>query len=116
MRWTRTVEEVAAGTYRLNGRFDNRVRIWVDDVMVVDKWQEAPVGTGNLDVNVAAGTHNLKVEYGHLTGEAIAQLSAQYIQQYPDWKAEYFNNPGLADAPAVVRNEVEINWALRKLA
>ncbi len=110
VRWTRTVEEVPAGTYRLNGRFDNRVRIWIDDVLVVDQWRESPVRTVNVDVNVAAGVHVLKVEYGHLTGSAVAQLSAQYIENYPDWKAEYFNNPALAEAPVAVRNEVEINY------
>lgn len=109
-RWTRTVEDVPAGTYRLNGRFDNRVRIWIDDVLVVDQWRESGVRTVNVDVNVAAGLHNLRVEYGHLAGQSVAQLSATHIQQYPDWQAEYFNNPALADAPAVVRNEVEINY------
>jgi len=35
-----------------------------------------------------------------------------YPTYFPDWRGEYFNNPNLADAPVLVRNDtvVDFNW------
>ena len=42
VRWTIS-REVPAGIYRFTGTFDNGVRLWIDDNLIVDKWVTAPV-------------------------------------------------------------------------
>ncbi|NJN83116.1 MAG: META domain-containing protein, partial [Caldilineaceae bacterium] len=85
-------------------------RIYVDDVLVMDQWQQGPPRNFVVDVNVAAGAHAVRVEYFQATGTALVQLDVGYIQNFPDWKAEYFNNPDVAGAPVVVRNDKDINF------
>ena len=109
VRWT-TSREVNAGGYRLNVHFDHGVRVWVDEFLVIDEWRDGPVRTASADVNVAAGVHVVRVEYYHLEGQAVIQLAPQQQENFPDWKAEYFDNPALANAPVAVRNELDINY------
>ena len=49
------------------------------------------------------------MEYFEATGSALAVLEIGYVDQFADWKAEYFNNPNVEGSPAVVRNEADIN-------
>ena len=108
VRWTIS-REVPAGIYRFTGTFDNGVRLWIDDNLIVDKWVTAPVGTESIDVNLAAGSHTVRLEYFHSTGPAVAQLRVDFLENFPDWKAEYFAQPDFNSPPVVVRNEQEIN-------
>jgi PKD repeat protein len=109
VRWTIS-REVPAGIYRFTGTFDNGVRVFVDDVLVADRWVVSPVGTDSVDVNLAAGTHIVRVEYFHGSGPAVAQFRADYLENFPDWKAEYFEQPDFNTPPVVVRNDLEINF------
>ncbi len=109
VRWTIT-RDVPAGIYRFTGTFDNGVRLWIDDSLIADRWVVAPVRTGSVDVNLAAGTHTVRLEYFHGSGPAVAQLRADYLENFPDWKAEYFAQPDFNSQPVVVRNELEINY------
>jgi PKD repeat protein len=108
VRWTIS-REVPAGIYRFTGTFDNGVRLWIDDNLIADKWVAAPVGTESVDVNLAAGTHTVRLEYFHTSGPAVAQLRVDYLQNFPNWKAEYFAQPDFNSPPVVVQNEQEIN-------
>jgi len=56
------------------------------------------------------GTHNIRMEYYERTMGAVAMLSWERADQFPDWKAEYFNNPNLQGSPVLVRNEASINY------
>jgi PKD repeat protein len=109
VRWTIS-REVPAGIYRFTGTFDNGIRLWIDENLIADKWVAAPVRTGSVDVNLAAGSHTVRLEYFHGSGSAVAQLRVEYLENYPDWKAEYFAQPDFSSPPAVVRNELEINY------
>ena len=111
MRWTIS-REAPAGIYRFTGTFDNGVRLWIDDNLIVDKWVAAPVSTDSVDVNLAAGSHTVRLEYFHASGPAVAQLRVDYLDNFPDWKAEYYAQPDFNSPPVVVRNEQEIshNW------
>jgi hypothetical protein len=50
------------------------------------------------------------MEYFEHTGNAIAQLEWEPVVGYPDWRGEYFDNPGLNGAPVLVRNDVNIDF------
>jgi len=109
VRWT-VSQQVQAGIYRFTGMFDNGYRLWVDDTLLVDQWVAGPVRTESTEVNLTAGTHTVRVEYFHTTGPIVAQFQTEYVENFPDWKAEYFAQPDFNSPPAVVQNETEINY------
>ena len=39
VRWTRTVN-FAAGYYRISVRADDGVRLWLDDGLLIDRWED----------------------------------------------------------------------------
>ncbi|MCB0166911.1 MAG: PKD domain-containing protein [Anaerolineae bacterium] len=109
VRWTRTLN-FAAGTYRFFSRTDDGVRLWVDGALLINQWRQQSPTTFAADIFLAEGNHDIRMEYNELTGGAVAVLSWQRIDTFPDWKAEYFNNPDLNGSPVLVRNEGSINY------
>ena len=111
VRWTRN-QGFDAGNYRFLIRADDGARFYVDDQLVIDQWHDGPT-TYAVDLSLAQGGHNLRLEYFEHAGWALAQLSWQRVEtSYPDWKGEYFNNANLSGTPAFVRNDpwVDFNW------
>ncbi|MFC2046067.1 PA14 domain-containing protein [Chloroflexota bacterium] len=110
VRW-KTSRDLPAGTYRFTFTVDDGVRLWIDDNLVLDAWQDG-AKTVTADVNLTRGPHSTQVEYYEGTGTAAIKLEAAAVDDYPDWRAEYFDNPDVSGAPAVLRNEVAIvhNW------
>ena len=49
------------------------MRVWLDGVLIVDRWGGA--GTTTATRTVTAGAHTVKVEYFEKTGTAFARLS-----------------------------------------
>lgn len=74
IRWT-NLEDFVAGTYRFTAIAETGVRVYIDNVVIIDRL----TGTGGIqnataDVQVPAGTRDLKVEYVALTGNATIQV------------------------------------------
>jgi hypothetical protein len=112
VRWTNYVS-LAAGTYRFTVRADDGVRLWIDDVLVLDRWIEQPATTYTVDRTLTAGYHSIRLEYLEAAGEALIQLSWAVLgapPTYPDWKGEYFTNASLSGTPTLVRNDATINF------
>lgn len=91
LRMTGTVTFPTAGDYIIQTYADDRTRVWIDDVLVVDRWfaSATPVSAGITTLHdVAAGeVRRIRVEYSELTG--ISQLRLQ-------WK---LNNAAAVDVP-----------------
>ncbi|MEV6923359.1 PA14 domain-containing protein [Dactylosporangium sp. NPDC051485] len=112
-RWAKT-DTLAAGTYRFSGASDDGVRVYVDNTLILDRWQDqnAPY---SVDKVLLAGTHTIRVEYYEdMVG---ARLSFGYTRigaVTPDdpWHAEYFANKTLSGVPAVTRldDAVDFDW------
>lgn len=109
VRWT-TTTDLPAGTYRVSLWVDDGVRMWVDDVLVVDQWVEGTARNFITDINLVRGPHNVRVEYFEAEGLALARMNVVRVENYPEWRTEYFDNIDLAGAPAVVRNEQSIDY------
>jgi PKD repeat protein/uncharacterized protein YraI len=107
-RWTIS-RDLPAGTYRFSIWVDDGVRMWVDNQLIIDDWREGGARNVAADLNLARGTHSARVEYFEATGAALIQLEAGYVDQYPNWKAEYFDNPNVQEPATVVRDEVDVN-------
>jgi uncharacterized protein YgiM (DUF1202 family) len=109
VRWTRDVT-FSTGNYRFYAYVDDGVRLWIDGDLVIDQWHESTPTTYTADLNLADGAHTLRMEYYEHTGNAIAQLGWERATDYPDWRGEYFDNPGLNGTPVLVRNDANVDF------
>ncbi len=108
-RWTRTLN-FSAGVYRFHTRTDDGLRLWVDGALVINRWYDQSPTTHVAEIYLADGPHYIQMEYYERFLGAVAMLSWERADQFPDWKAEYYNNPDLQGSPVLVRNEPSINY------
>jgi hypothetical protein len=122
VRWTALLlfEE---GTYMLRTYTDDGVRLWVDGVLLIDQWRNQVATLNELPLSLSAGYHSIRMEYYENIGNAVAMMWwAHHTPSSPvepastDWRAEYFNNQTLSDAPVLVRYEAAINHDWREKA
>jgi glucose/arabinose dehydrogenase len=112
-RWTRT-DVLPAGLYRFTGQSDDGVRVYVDNVAVVNQWvnQNAPF---TADVVLLGGAHTIRLEYYENGGGAQVTFGYERVGDVTPpqgYTAEYFTNPNLSGVPAMVRDEptVDRDW------
>jgi hypothetical protein len=111
-RWTRTLG-LEEGLYRFTVHVDDGARVWVDDELIIDDWNDRPLHELTADHVIAgAGVHAIKVEYYDSIVHARIHMSWVRIGEpsYPDWKAEYFTNQHLAGPPILVRNDRDLDF------
>ena len=115
-RWTRVVD-LPAGYYRFSVTVDDGARLWVNNKLVIDSWREGGAATFTGEINLPGGGVPLRLEYFEASGLASIQLGYQRLDQANTpppsdrWRAEFFNNPDLAGAPVVVRDDAQIDFA-----
>jgi hypothetical protein len=90
----------------------------------IDEWRNQTATTYNVNVNLPAGNHEIRMEYYQYTGSAQARLTWEILngacsQAVPTgrWKGEYFNNANLAGNPSMVRDDgsndsLNFNWGV----
>jgi hypothetical protein len=78
VRWTRQLDFTPAGIYRFETVSDDGVRLWIDDNLVIDGWQDG-YAVRDANVYLSAGQHHLKLEYYEHLGGAIIQLTWVYV-------------------------------------
>ncbi|MBK7218650.1 MAG: hypothetical protein IPH95_16725 [Candidatus Promineofilum sp.] len=114
VRWTRAAY-FPAGVYRFVATMDDGMRVWIDGLPIIDAWGASAEHTVSKDVPLAEGWHNIRVDYQERGGMAVARFNWSPVSggnTYPNWKAEYFNNPLLSGAPVVVRDDryLDFTW------
>ncbi len=109
VRWTRivTFEE---GPYRFSARADDGIRVWVDDVLLINEWHQARPDVYAGDIWLDSGPHALRVEYYDAGGEALARLTWQRTEGFQAWRGEYYANSDLNGRPAFVRDDAAIQF------
>jgi glucose/arabinose dehydrogenase/PKD repeat protein len=76
VRWTGEVQPAFSGSYRFYTFTDDGARLWVDNQLVVDHWQDQGVSEWFGDVSLTAGNwYPIKMEYYESAGQAVARLS-----------------------------------------
>lgn len=107
-RWTATLP-FNAGVYRFTLAGKEGVRLFIDDILVIDQWYDHPLTAYLIDVSLGGGLHTLRVEYYHRFGEAAVRLRYELAVGPPvlgnDWYAEYFSNQTLSGLPSFTRFE-----------
>ena len=121
VRWTRTLN-LEPGVYRFTTTTDDGVRLWVNNQLVINKWQNQTVTSYSADVEVP-GSVPVKMEYFEARDYAVARLDYTKISnvtsgggllppvsELSGWNGTYYNNTNLEDASVMVRFDPEINF------
>lgn len=77
-RWTRTWN-FNEGTYRFHVIVDDGVRLYIDDALVIDSWQNGSTREVVGDRSLGGGAHTVRVEYYEHTGDALIQTWVEQI-------------------------------------
>jgi len=64
VRWERTVD-FAAGRYRFTAEATGGLRFWIDNKLVIDRWQEELATQQALEIYLTPRTYQLRVDYFH---------------------------------------------------
>lgn len=82
VRWTGRVEPLYSETYTFYTNTDDGVRLWVDNVLIIDKWIDQGQTEWNGSIALTAGTlYDIKMEYYDSSNTALAQLSWESTSQ-----------------------------------
>ena len=86
-RWTRSVL-FAAGTYRFTIAAGGGARLWIDETVAVDRWNEQSAHETTALVTLSEGIHAIRLDYFEERGDAAAHLSwtllSRLVRARPD--------------------------------
>ena len=113
VRWTGQVQPQFSETYVFGVRSDDGCRLWVNDQLLIDKWQSQSVANQTNSIALQAGTrYDFKLEYLQNGGAAQAHLywysPSQSSNTIPTTCLYPTNSAGngSSNAPAVVTSEL----------
>jgi len=66
---------VTAGSYRFDVFSDDGIRVWVNNLLIIDQWRDQPAGNFSATISLPSGTIPIRVEYFENTGRAAVALS-----------------------------------------
>jgi len=136
VRWTRTVN-FTPGYYRFAVRADDGVQLWIDENILIDKWQDMDYELHYVDGTYLQGLHTIQLRYYEHTGHARVWFwwepgtddneppssvgvvaPSPPVEEGPGegfddpWVAAYFTNTDLSGEPVLTRVETSLdhNW------
>jgi PA14 domain len=106
-RWTRTVT-FGDGLYRFTVTTYDRIRIYIDRELKFERITDQKA-IYSFDISLAAGNHEIIVEYFEQAGNAGLIVEWERNSCFPEvppdhWRGEFFNNVRLSGLPVMVRN------------
>jgi hypothetical protein len=81
-RWTRSVT-LDSGLYRFTTVTDDGVRLYINGRLVLNFWRDMANERHWVDVQLASGTYQLRMEYFENTGSAAARLTWEKLTSPP---------------------------------
>lgn len=77
VRWTGSLRAPSTGSYQFQTQSDDGVRLWVNNVLVIDNWNDHSVTTNtSTSVNLVAGqSYPVKLEFYENGGYAVMKLN-----------------------------------------
>jgi len=109
VRWTRQFD-FPSGGYQFDIEVDDGVRVFIDGQLVLDEWKVTSTTSYGFQ-RVLDGPTEIRVEYFDAGGNATIRFQWHYLGRYPNWRGAYYANRSLSGAPAVVRNDLDVNFA-----
>ncbi len=75
VRWTGFVQPRYSATYTFSTTSDDGVRLWVNNVLLIDNWTDHAATVNSGTMTLAAGVmYDFKMEFYENTGQAVAKL------------------------------------------
>jgi hypothetical protein len=111
-RWTTTLT-LPEGRYRFQATVDDGIRVWVDNLLLINSWRVQSPRTLQGEIELDGGEVPVRVEYFEETERALIDFSWTPLQlESATWYAEFFANRTLSGSPTLVRNDPSItyNW------
>lgn len=112
-RWTRELK-FKEGTYRFAVRVDDGVRLWLDDRLVIDEWERGSARTLSVDLRMAKGKHDIKLEYFERKGTARVRFEVTEvdIEIADGWLGTYWFNRDFDSEWGLVRvdSAIDFDW------
>ena len=111
-RWTRLIY-FPAGAYRFHLTFDDGVRMWIGNELVIDEWSETSLRTVSVERTFkTADARQIRIEYFEATERAHIDFWWARISNFPEWRGAYYDNDNLVGAPVLLRNDpaVDFTW------
>ncbi|MDB6022445.1 MAG: hypothetical protein JWQ04_2302 [Pedosphaera sp.] len=107
VRWTGQVRPQYSENYIFDTGTDDGVKLWVNDQLLIDKWQSQGLTDWTNTISLQAGVrYDLKMEYLQVTGSAQAHLywysPSQSRQIIPSTCLYATNSAGGSNAPAAI--------------
>jgi glucose/arabinose dehydrogenase len=105
-----------AGTYKFTTLSDDGIRVYIDDEIVINKWNDDNNRTQTAQKELTAGEHEIRVEYFENFGDAIAKFNFEKVTSggtttpSDTFAAEFFNNVDLFGTPVLTRQDAVINF------
>ncbi|MBN2001770.1 MAG: hypothetical protein JXA21_00325 [Anaerolineae bacterium] len=105
-------EWMDAGMYRFSYRADDGLRLWVDDVLVIDDWRDSDATWTFVEYYLNQGTHRVRVEYYENSASAVLQISWAIVSAGTPWRGDYFSRQDLTGPAAFTRNDpaIDFDW------
>lgn len=88
VRWSGQVEPLYTETYTFQTLSDDGIRLWVDDNLIINQWNDhsATYHSGTIDLE-AGVLYDIRIEYYENGGDAVAQLAwsspSQFLEVVP---------------------------------
>jgi tricorn protease-like protein len=79
VRWSGELHLEQAGDYLFDLRVDDGARLWIDGVLVIDRWGQSGLSEASAPVRLEQGLHTLRLEYYENEGPALASLSWRLV-------------------------------------
>ena len=119
-RWTGMIEVPASATYTFHTQSDDGVRLWVNDVLVLENWTNHGNTLDSGDIALAAGRqYEIILEYYEDGGGAVCELSWEsptiaretIPSQYLSVERPFPRNPDPADGAIIRDTWLSFAWA-----
>ena len=94
VRYSGLLKTPKEGTVHFSARVDDGIRVWVNDVLIIDNWQLNDVGISDGKLHMEADVHyNFKIEYFNALNEAELRLLWK-LPEDPDqnWLSKWWND------------------------
>ncbi|MFH1307690.1 MAG: PA14 domain-containing protein, partial [archaeon] len=80
IRWTKD-EQFDAGRYNFRVISDDGAKLYVDDILILDKWKRQSTSSYEAEANLTSGEHEIKLEYYEYTGKSVISLDYELVGQ-----------------------------------
>ncbi|MHC4692084.1 MAG: LamG-like jellyroll fold domain-containing protein [Planctomycetota bacterium] len=119
VRWSGHVEPLISGDWMFWTNTDDGVRLWIDDVLVIDDWEDqGPTDNNSPRISLVAGIlYNIRMEYYENGGGAVARLSwegpstpREIIPPISLWPPLFATTPRPRDGATVDDRTPALEW------